>query len=264
MKTFAGTARFISDLHLRPDRADLTQRFERFLADCVASKIDALFILGDLFEYWIGDDDLDDPSIARVVESLRQTTQTGIELLFLHGNRDFLIGAQFARATQARLLPETYVIEARNLPVGAGDTLSNADPVGRTRILLLHGDTLCTDDHEYQNFRRTVRSVAWQEQFLAKSLTVRRAEVETLRQRSKEAVRHKSMDIMDVNSLAVRETLAVSACRIMIHGHTHRPGREVIDAAFGSERWVLSDWDDHRGDFLELRGSTLTRVDWSQ
>ena len=257
--TVAGTARFVSDLHLRQERPELTERFSRFLTDCIDARINALFILGDLFEYWIGDDNLDDPFITDVVARLRHLSDSGIALFFIHGNRDFLIGPRFAAETGARLLPEQCVLEIRNSPVGAGDTPLN----GVEKYLLLHGDTLCTDDQAYQDFRAQVRSEKWQQEFLAKPIAERRAEVIALRQRSTEAVRHKSPEIMDVNPLAVRQTLAASACPVMIHGHTHRPGCEVIDANSGSERWVLSDWEDGRGDALEVRGAILKRLDWS-
>jgi UDP-2,3-diacylglucosamine hydrolase len=264
MITLAGTVRFVSDLHLRPERPDLTERFERFLADCVSVRINSLFILGDLFEYWIGDDDLDDPWISGVVASLAQTSRSGVNLYFQHGNRDFLIGMQFAAAAGAILMPETCVLELEGSSVGAGDTPTDATQKGKTCVLSLHGDTLCTDDREYQVFRQLVRGVDWQRQFLAKSLAVRRAEVSALRQRSKEAVSNKSLEIMDANHSAVLDAINTSQCRIMIHGHTHRPGCEVIDSSNDTKRWVLSDWDHSRGDFLELSSSTLRRVDFSQ
>ncbi len=263
MLSIAGTVRFVSDLHLRQDRADLTERFARLLVNCVAQKIEALFILGDLFEYWIGDDNLDDLFIAEIVAKLRQLSDGGTRLFFVHGNRDFLIGSNFAAATGAILLPELSVLNITQAitqpPVGAGDT-----PLNHTmQALLLHGDTLCTDDHAYQDFRRLVRIGEWQKNFLAKPLEARRAEVVALRQRSAEAVRQKSAEIMDANPNVVRQTLAASGCQIMIHGHTHRPGHEIVDAATGSERWVLSDWDTGRGDALEIKAGKVQRLDWS-
>ena len=264
MVTIAGITRFVSDLHLRPERPDLTERFSRFLVDCAEQQIDALFILGDLFEYWIGDDNLDDPFVATIVAALRQLSDRGTKLYFVHGNRDFLIGHAFAAATGATLLPDLTVLKLGAVPVGAGDTPQDNLASIRTSVLLLHGDTLCTDDHAYQNFRRRVRAPEWQQQFLAQSLRARRAEVATLRRHSAEAIREKSAEIMDVSPNAVRQTLATSMCRVMIHGHTHRPGREVIDATTGSERWVLSDWEYERGDALELNGQKLCRLDWSR
>ena len=269
MLSIAGTARFVSDLHLRQDRTDLTERFARFLVDCVTQKIDALFILGDLFEYWIGDDNLDDLFIAEIVTKLRQLSDGGTRLFFVHGNRDFLIGSDFAAATGASLLPELSVLNIAQTPVGAGAlhggmsaSLSANTPSIDMQVLLLHGDTLCTDDHAYQDFRRLVRTDEWQNTFLAKPLEARRAEVAALRQRSAEAVRQKPAQLMDANPSAVRQTLAASGCQLMIHGHTHRPSHEIVDTATGSERWVLSDWDMGRGDALEIKAGKIQRLQY--
>lgn len=273
--TIAGIARFVSDLHLRPERPDLTERFSRFLADCAEQKIHALFILGDLFEYWIGDDNLSDPFVTHIVEELRRLSNAGVKLYFLHGNRDFLLGLAFATETGASLLPESIVLNTATRSIhDDGVSISSqrsggVDPnladvaSSKGRFLLLHGDTLCTDDHAYQIFRRRVRTVEWQQEFLSQPLTARRAEAVALRQRSNEAVSHKSLEIMDVNPLAVREALIATNCHTLIHGHTHRPGCEVIDATTGTERWVLSDWEYKRGDALELKAQKLRRLDWS-
>ena len=248
MLTIAGTARFISDLHLRAERPDLTDRFAAFLADTAAAKVEALFILGDLFEYWIGDDDLADPFNARVCAALRQLADSGTDIYFIAGNRDFLIGETFAAAAGVTLLDE---IEK----VGAGDTA----------ILLMHGDTVCTDDLPYQEFRRMVRSPEWQRTFLARPLVERRAEVGSLRRRSAEAMQGKTAAIMDANLDAIRTALAAHGCTRLIHGHTHRPGHEAIQLASGSgERWVLSDWDTGRGDALEISAAGVRRIDLSR
>ncbi|MCX7146344.1 MAG: UDP-2,3-diacylglucosamine diphosphatase [Sulfuritalea sp.] len=248
MLTIAGTARFISDLHLRAERPDLTDRFAAFLADTAAAKVEALFILGDLFEYWIGDDDLADPFNARVCAALRQLADSGTDIYFIAGNRDFLIGETFAAAAGVTLLDE---IEK----VGAGDTA----------ILLMHGDTVCTDDLPYQEFRRMVRSPDWQSTFLARPLVERRAEVESLRRRSAEAMQGKTAAIMDANLDAIRTALAAHGCTRLIHGHTHRPGHEAIQLPSGSgERWVLSDWDTGRGDALEISAAGVRRIDLSR
>ena len=248
MLTIAGTARFISDLHLRAERPDLTDRFAAFLADTAAAKVEALFILGDLFEYWIGDDDLADPFNARVCAALLQLADSGTDIYFIAGNRDFLIGETFAAAAGVTLLDELE-------KVGAGDTA----------ILLMHGDTVCTDDLPYQEFRRMVRSPDWQSTFLARPLVERRAEVESLRRRSAEAMQGKTAAIMDTNLDAIRTALAAHGCTRLIHGHTHRPGHEVIQLASGSgERWVLSDWDTGRGDALEISAAGVRRIDLSR
>ena len=249
MLTVSGTARFVSDLHLRAERPDLTRRFAVFLADTAASNVDALFILGDLFEYWIGDDDLSASFNADVCALLRGTADMGTRIFFIAGNRDFLLGDAFARAAGMVVLPETE-------KVGAGDTAT----------LLMHGDTLCTDDLPYQEFRRMVRSPEWQQDFLARPLAERRIEVESLRRRSIEAMKSKTAAIMDASPATVRAALAEHGCTRLIHGHTHRPGHEQIRlAAAGGERWVLSDWDTGRGDALEISpGGDIRRIDLSR
>lgn len=248
MLALAGTARFVSDLHLRAERPDLTRRFAVFLADTAASNVDTLFILGDLFEYWIGDDDLTASFNADVCALLRGTVDMGTRMYFIAGNRDFLIGETFAAAAGIKLLPETAI-------VGAGDTAT----------LLMHGDTLCTDDLPYQEFRRMVRSREWQQDFLARSLAERRIEVESLRRRSIEAMKSKTAEIKDANAAAIRTALSAHGCTRLIHGHTHRPGYEQIQLAAGeAERWVLSDWDTGRGDALEISpGGDVRRIDLS-
>ncbi|MDK9702736.1 MAG: UDP-2,3-diacylglucosamine diphosphatase [Sulfuritalea sp.] len=245
MLTIAGTARCVSDLHLRAERPDLTRRFADFLAATAAAGIEALFILGDLFEYWIGDDDLADPFNAQVCKLLRDLSDHGTRIFFIAGNRDFLIGERFAAAAGMRLLSDLETVDA-----------------GGTAILLMHGDTVCTDDLPYQEFRRMVRSPQWQADFLARPLPERRAEVESLRRRSAEAMQGKTAAIMDASGAAIREALTARGCTRLIHGHTHRPGREAIQLPSGSaERWVLSDWDTGRGDALEIDAAGIRRID---
>jgi UDP-2,3-diacylglucosamine hydrolase len=247
MLSIAGTARFISDLHLREERPDLTQRFAVFLADTAAANVEALFILGDLFEYWIGDDDLDAPFNEEVCNLLRSAADMGPRICFIAGNRDFLIGARFAAAARIELLPETTVVMA-----------------GGMATLLMHGDTVCTDDLPYQEFRGMVRSQEWQEDFLARPLPERRTEVESLRRRSAEAMQGKTAAIMDANPDAIKAALTAHGCTRLIHGHTHRPNHEQIQLAAGSaERWVLSDWDTGRGDTLEIGPAGVHRLDLS-
>ena len=243
-----GTARFVSDVHLREERGDIADRFVQFLNDTARKNIAALFILGYLFEYWIGDDDLGHPFNARISSALRTTVDQGTQLFFIAGNRDFLIGDAFAAASGLQRLPDPAIVDAENTP-----------------ILLLHGDTLCTDDRPYQQFRTMVRATQWQNDFLARPLSDRRAEVETLRRRSAEAMRDKTAAIMDTNPLAVQEAFTGSACRHLIHGHTHRPGQHTLTLPDGSTatRWVLSDWDTDRGDALEVDASGIRRIDLS-
>jgi UDP-2,3-diacylglucosamine hydrolase len=247
MLTIAGTARFVSDLHLQAERPDLTERFAVFLADSAAAKVEALFILGDLFEYWIGDDNLVEPFNADVCALLRATADMGTRICFIAGNRDFLIGKTFSAAAGIELLPETAIVDA-----------------GGTPTLIMHGDTVCTDDLPYQEFRRMVRSREWQQDFLARPLPERRIEVESLRRRSAEAMQGKTAEIMDANSAAIRAALTAHGCTRLIHGHTHRPCHEHIELISGSaERWVLSDWDTGRGDALEIGPAGARRLDLS-
>jgi UDP-2,3-diacylglucosamine hydrolase len=253
MISIDGTARIISDLHLQAGESAVTERFFRFLQDTAASKINALFILGDLFEYWIGDDDLADPFNARICAQLRSLAVTGTQVYFLPGNRDFLLGTQFAEASGVQLMDEPLIVGAA--------TTAHTGASSKTAILLMHGDTLCTDDLAYQAFRSRVRSTQWQRDFLARPIATRRAEVTELRRRSTEAMRGKTPEIMDVNPLAIQIALAESGCSTLIHGHTHRPGREVIHIGdIIAERWVLSDWTANRGDALELNGHGIRRL----
>ncbi len=222
-------ALFISDLHLSGERPATSQQFFRFLGD-EAARAQALYILGDLFEYWIGDDELDapagDPLGREVAQGLRRLAERGIELYFMHGNRDFLLGAGFGAAAGAAFLDDPRVVE-----------------IGGEPTLLMHGDTLCTDDHDYQNWRRTARSAEWQREFLAKPLPERRQTVLGLREKSKEVIQAKPAAIMDVNAGAVREAFRAHGVRRLIHGHTHRSARHQLEVDGRScERWVLPDW----------------------
>lgn len=248
MVKLSGVARIISDLHLREERPDLTGRFAAFLADTAAARNEALFILGDLFEYWIGDDDLADPFNAQVCKMLSDLAGHGTAIFFIAGNRDFLIGEAFARAAGMKLLNDGTEVGVRGTPT-----------------LLMHGDTLCVDDVAYQQFRQMVRGRQWQEQFLARPLAERRAEVASLRRRSAAAIETKSAEIMDANAVAIRSALKAHRCARLIHGHTHRPGREDIQLESGrAERWVLSDWNTGRGDALEIDAAGVRRIDLSR
>lgn len=272
MLNIAGTARIVSDLHLRVERTDLTDRFDRFLADTAAARVEMLFILGDLFEYWIGDDDLAAPFNARICQLLRNLADQGTQIFFTAGNRDFLVGEAFATAAGVRLLGETETV-MHGSPVRAAaaheaTSPSTADirpdPAAATATLLMHGDTLCTDDLPYQEFRQMVRSREWQTRFLARSLAERRAEAASLRRRSIAAVKDKTAAITDASAAAIRAALTTHGCTRLIHGHTHRPGREEIQLVSGrAERWVLSDWDTGRGDALELSAAGVRRIDLS-
>ena len=231
---------YISDLHLSDDRPAANERFFAFM-EAEAASADALYVLGDLFEYWVGDDDLEDPFNSIVAGFFRRFAAGGRRLYVLHGNRDFLIGERFSRATGAALLEDPALI---------GDTL------------LMHGDTLCTDDADYQAWRRTARSQAWQHEFLAKPLAERRGVVRGLREKSKEVIQAKPAEIMDVNEEAVREALHRYGARRLIHGHTHRPGRQALEVdGRRCERWVLPDWYG-AGGYLEIAADKARLVRW--
>lgn len=216
---------FVSDLHLSGERPATHEQFFRFLGEEAAGDC-ALYVLGDLFEYWIGDDDLAEPFNASVVRALRASTRAGTKLFLMHGNRDFLIGRDFCAATGAVLLEDPSVVR-----------------LGAREVLLLHGDTLCTDDTDYQAWRRTARSAEWREDFLARPIRERRRIVEGLREKSRQAIRGKPAEIMDVNADAVRAAFRRHGAQTMIHGHTHRPAahKHEVDGR-RCERWVLPDW----------------------
>ena len=222
-------ALFISDLHLCAGRPETNEQFFRFLQE-EARRADALYILGDLFEYWVGDDELTDragdPFAAEVVRALRKLSDDGVEVAFMHGNRDFLVSRQFCSLTGAALLQDPALVGA-----------------GKDRTLLMHGDTLCTDDRDYQSWRRTARSAEWQRDFLSKSLSERHKAIHGLREKSKEVIATKPADIMDVNEDAVKEAFRRHHVRRLIHGHTHRPARHEVEVdGTLCERWVLPDW----------------------
>lgn len=231
-------ALFISDLHLAGERPDANEQFFRFLQE-EAARADALYVLGDLFESWAGDDELTDrkgdPLAAEVAQGLRALADSGVKIHVMHGNRDFLLGKGFVDVCGAQFLDDPSVIKF------AGK-----------RLALLHGDTLCADDHDYQAWRRAVRSAAWQREFLAKPLAARREAIARMRETGKEAVAAKPAEIMDVNPEAVRDAFRHLRLRHMIHGHTHRPARHEheVDGA-RCERWVLPDWYG-RGGYLAL------------
>jgi UDP-2,3-diacylglucosamine hydrolase len=231
-------ALFIADLHLAVERPDALEQFLRFLRD-EAARAQALYVLGDLFESWPGDDELTagnaGPLAAEVAAGFKALAAKEVRVQIMHGNRDFLVGEGFLAASGALLMEDPSVIKF----------------AGR-RLALLHGDTLCTDDRDYQDWRRTVRSSAWQREFLARPLAERRAAIAVLRERSKEATAAKPAGIMDVNQEAVREAFRHLRLRHMIHGHTHRPARHEheVDGA-RCERWVLPDWYG-RGGYLAL------------
>jgi UDP-2,3-diacylglucosamine hydrolase len=222
--TMAGQV-FISDLHLSLEEPDTAQRFFKLL-DSIQGTAEAVSILGDLFETWVGDDELAAPFQASIAHALARLTDSGIQVGIMHGNRDFLIGSDFLAASGAYLLPDPSLIDLYGEPT-----------------LLLHGDSLCSDDQDYQTFRKQVRSPAWQREFLAKPLPERLAIAREMRTESRLAQSGKSMAILDVNPEAVCQAFRSHGCRRMIHGHTHRPARHVLEIdGVSCERWVLTDW----------------------
>lgn len=216
---------FISDLHLAAEQRETVSAFFELLKG-PARSAGSLFILGDLFEYWAGDDDVDAPFNSSVCGALRELSAAGVEVFFMTGNRDLLAGRDFAHAASLQLLPDPTLVDLRGL-----------------RVLLSHGDMLCTDDRAYQAYRKQVRDPAWQAAFLAQPLSTRKAFIESLRQQSEAAKQDKPMTIMDVNVRAVEDLLHAYAHPVLIHGHTHRPAHHVhrVDD-HDCARWVLSDW----------------------
>jgi UDP-2,3-diacylglucosamine hydrolase len=218
------TTLFISDLHLSGARPDITAQFLHFL-QTEARSADALYILGDLFEFWIGDDDTD-PEGRRVTDGLRALTRAGVPCYLMQGNRDFLLGRRFRERTGCRMLDDPTVVDLYGQPV-----------------LLLHGDTLCTDDHSYQRLRRIVRNpfVQW---IFARLSLARREKIATRIRAGSQAHTYKAAAaIMDVNQGAVVQALKKAGVRVMVHGHTHRPAVHALRVdGEPATRIVLGDW----------------------
>lgn len=220
------TTLFISDLHLDESRPQITRLFLEFL-DRDASRADALYILGDLFEAWIGDDAPGDVG-DQVANGLAQLHGRGVPCFFIHGNRDFLLGDAYARRAGMSLLPDPSLI-----------SLDGED------TLLMHGDTLCTDDARYQATRTLVRSPVWQRQFLSLPIEQRLQFAEQARAESRSYTRSLETALLDVNASEVERTFERRGIRRIIHGHTHRPAihnTEIHGVAV--ERIVLADWHD--------------------
>ncbi len=220
----AGTTLFISDLHLCDQRPAITGLFLDFLAR-EARAADALYILGDLFEYWLGDEAASQPAHKPIMDGLRAAS-THVPIRVMHGNRDFLLGAGFERASGCRLIPDPTRIELYGTPV-----------------LLMHGDALCTADAEHMAFRAMVRDEKWQREFLAKPVTEREEIARQYRAYSKMATARKTPEIMDVTPEAVEAAMRAHGVRLLIHGHTHRPREHslTIDGE-AAKRVVLGDW----------------------
>lgn len=219
------TTLFISDLHLTAARPAITQLFLDFLAG-EARRAQALYILGDFFEYWIGDDAVEQAEYQPIIKALHAVWSAGTPIFLMHGNRDFLFGERFARASGCRLIADPTRIDLYGTPT-----------------LLMHGDTLCTDDVEYLAFRAMARSERWQQEFLAKPLAERDAIARNYREESRRSTAQKAPEIMDVTQAAVVATLRQHGVRHLIHGHTHRPAEHVFDLdGATAHRIVLGDW----------------------
>lgn len=234
---------FISDLHLDPSRPDIQACFDQFINSCLISntskndhdnKIDSLFILGDLFEVWIGDD-ASIPVYQQPISQLKQLSDIGIAVYVMHGNRDFLMGADFEQASGCRLIPDLY-------------HLQTGSKKNSQAILLSHGDIFCSDDKEYMKFRQMVREPLWQAEFLAKSITERFNIAQAMRQQSKQRgqqlhTQEKASEITDVNQKTVEQIMSAHQLNTLIHGHTHRPAvHEFTIDKQAVKRIVLPDW----------------------
>ena len=235
---------FISDLHLEPSRPQIDKALFEFL-DNVKQDAEAIYLLGDFFNAWIGDDE-DDPYFVSVLARLAEFTQSGIPTYFMHGNRDFLVGEKFAETTGITLLSDPTVV----------DLYGN-------NVLLMHGDSLCTDDKEYMAFRAQVRNPAWQQQALSFPLAQRRMMAAQLRDQSQSMNSNKAEDIMDVNQNEVEKVMQQHNVSVLIHGHTHRP--DVHDLAVAdkhAQRIVLGDWE-AKGWYIKAQKDQIDLVDFA-
>lgn len=228
-------ALFVSDVHLSADIPATTEAFLQFLQG-PARQTKALYLMGDLFEYWVGDDDIGDPYHQTICDALLACYHAGIRIYWMHGNRDFLVGSAFADRCGLQLLPDHQILKT-----------------GKNSLLLTHGDAECTGDLPYMAFRQQVRQPQWQQQFLSQPLEKRREIARQMRQQSQQKQAN-AMTLGDVDDAAIRTLVEKHGAQIMIHGHTHRPAMHQY-ANFS--RYVLPDWDcDHaaspRGGWLAL------------
>ena len=232
---------FISDLHLEPAQKAITDGFLSFLDSL--KDAEELYILGDFFEVWIGDD-YSNEYIELINQTLQQCSARGTKIYFMHGNRDFLVGQAWCDDAHCELLDESKLIT-----------------LGDDSILLMHGDSLCTDDVEYMKARVMLRNPQWQEQLLAKSIPERIEFAKQVRNESKESQKGKSYEIMDVNQEAVDKALSEANCITMIHGHTHRPN--IHHWKFEGEnriRYVLGDWG-NKGWFIKWQAGEELKLE---
>jgi UDP-2,3-diacylglucosamine hydrolase len=232
---------FLSDLHLAPERPDAVAAFRAF-CEGPARYAAAVYILGDLFDSWIGDDQIHDRLPSGVAAAIRGVTQSGVPVYVAHGNRDFLLGERFAAATGAALLPERQLIDIDGTPT-----------------LVSHGDELCTGDVAYQQYRNRIRNPTTQRRLLGLPLFVRRLIALWLRRKSRDATSLKPESIMDVDECAVAEAFRDFRVARLIHGHTHRPATHAVEVdGRACERVVLADWHDH-GHYVEVDAAGVRR-----
>lgn len=218
------TTLFISDLHLEADRPDIGKQFLKFL-ETDAKEADDLYILGDLFEAWVGDDD-PNTHYFTIKRALRKIVDRSIPVYFMHGNRDFMIGSGFANETGVKILDDPHKVTMYG-----------------QKVLLSHGDKLCTDDVQYQKIRKMTRDPEWQATMLAKPLKDRLRMAAEARRQSLEQTLNLSMNIMDVNQKAVVDVMRKNSVDILLHGHTHRPAVHEVDLGNRkAKRIVLGDW----------------------
>jgi len=226
-------ALFVADVHLCESRPAASARFFAFLRD-TASQAQSLYILGDLFESWVGDDDLAAPLHQSVITHLADLSARGVQILFMHGNRDFMLAEHFARLCGMQLLSDPVVVDLYGTPT-----------------LLTHGDTLCTADVDYQRYRRVVRRPWMMKLLRALPLSLRQTMAHRARAGSEQAKTHKSATIMDVDPEAVIALFQQYGVRRMIHGHTHRPAQHCLEIkGVNHERWVLPDWYGEGGGYI--------------
>src|SRR5690554_3195362 len=233
---------FISDLHLSPDQPELIRLATAFVAQ--QANVDAFYLLGDIFNTWLGDDLIPD-EFQLFIQALQQQQQQGTQMYLMVGNRDFMLGEKFAQMISARLLPDPIVM----------DIYGHA-------VLLMHGDSLCTDDVGYQRYRRVVRNRWLQKLFLAMPLAVRQHISDKIKAKSKQKKQFKQAQIMDVNPSAVRQVMKQHNVQILLHGHTHRPAIHHLDNLQGqaSYRLVLGDWH-NQPSYIEMTAENIRLID---
>ena len=227
---------FISDLHLEPIENNRLETFYNLLSKA-NDDFDALYIIGDLFEYWIGDDD-EHPVNRNIIQNIKKSTDNGLGIFLMHGNRDFLLGSKFEEMTGAKIIDDMTIIEDEFC-----------------KIMVSHGDVFCTDDIEYQKLKKTLRSDEWIKSFLSKTIEERIIFANQLRSQSAESSSNKAESIMDVNLDYVDEVIEKNNLDILIHGHTHRPAIHKLDS--GASRAVLGSWENNEGWIIEYKQGNI-------